>query len=57
MHGPLMTLSGDDIVKASLLKPMADEPGRPPTLEEEAGLLGKAMKLPPVPGSSPEPAK
>ena len=44
---PLMTLSGDDIMEASLLKPMADDQGTPPILEEEAALLGKEIKLPP----------
>ena len=52
-----MTLSDDNIVEVSLLKPMADEPGTPPTWEEEAALLGEEIKLPPIPGSSPEPAE
>ena len=54
---PLMTLSSDDIVELSLLKPMGNKHRTPPTLEEEATLLGEEIKLPPVPGSSLEPAK
>ena len=57
MHGPPMTLSGDDIVEASLLKPMGDEHATPPTPKKEAAPLGEETKLLPVPGSSPEPAK
>ena len=38
---PLMTLSGDNIVEASLLKPTKEELGASPTLEEEAVLLSK----------------
>ena len=53
----LMTLSSDDIAEASLLKPMGEEHGTPTTPEEEAVLPGKEIKLPPVPGSSPEPAE
>ena len=37
--GPLITLIGDDIVKASLLKPTKEEQGTSPTLEEKAILL------------------
>ena len=33
MHGPLMTLSGDHIVDASLLKPTKKEHGTSPFLE------------------------
>ena len=35
-----MQLDSDDIIKASLLDPANDKPGTPPTLEEEAVLLG-----------------
>ena len=49
-----MTLSGDDIVEASLLKPMGEEHRTPPTMEEEAALLCEEIKLPQVPGSPPE---
>ena len=38
---PLMRLSGDNIVEASLSEPTDDECGTSPTLEEEAVLLGK----------------
>ena len=51
---PLMTLSGDNIVEASLLKHTGEEHGRSPTLEEVAALLGKDVKLPEVLGSLPE---
>ena len=51
---PLMTLSGDDIVEASLLKPMGEEPGNTPTLEEGTALLGKKIKPPQVPCSPQE---
>ena len=51
---PLMTLSGDDIVKASLLKPTEEECGTTPTLEEEAILLGEEVELQEVPGSLPK---
>ena len=43
---PLMYLSGNEIVEASLLEPTGEEHGTSPTLEEEAGLLGKESKLP-----------
>ena len=52
-----MTFSSDDIVGVFLLKSMGNEHRTPPTPEEEAALLGKEIKLPPVPGSSPEPAE
>ena len=52
-----MALSGINIVEASLLKPMGEEHRTPPILEEEVALLGKEIKLPPVPGSPPEPVK
>ena len=35
-----MTLSGDNIIEASLLRPRKEEHGTSPTLEEEAILLG-----------------
>ena len=54
MYGPLMTLSRDDIVEASLLKPTGEEHGTCPRLEEEAALLGKEIKPPQVPRSLPE---
>ena len=49
-----MTLSGDDIVEVSLLKPTGEEHGTSHTLKEEAALLGKEVKLPEVPGSLTE---
>ena len=51
---PLITLSEDDIMEASLLKPTEEECGTSPTLEEEAILLGEEVKPPEVPGSLPE---
>ena len=54
MHGPLMTLSRNDIVEASLPKPTGEEHGTFPTLEKAAALLGKEVKPPHVPGSCPE---
>ena len=45
-----MTPSRDDIVEASLLKPMGEECRMSPTPEEEATLLGEESKLPQVPG-------
>ena len=51
---PLMTLSGDDIMEASLLKPIEEEHGTSPTLEEEAILLSKEVVLPNIPGSLAE---
>ena len=38
---PLMCLNGDEIVEASLLEPMGNEPRNSLTLEEEAALLGR----------------
>ena len=51
---PLMTLSGDDIVEASLLEPTGEEHGTSPTPKEEAALLVEEIELPQVPGSLPE---
>ena len=45
---PLMALSKDEIVKASLLRPTGEEDGTSPTPEEEATLLGK-VEPPQVP--------
>ena len=42
---PLMSLSGDDIVEASLLEPAGEEHRTSPTLEEEAFLLGQELEL------------
>ena len=50
----LMTLSGDDIVETSLLKPTGEEHGTSPIPEEEATLLGEEIELPQVSGSLPE---
>ena len=38
---PLMTLNGDDVVEASLLRPTGKELGPSPTPEEKTTLLGK----------------
>ena len=54
MYGPLMTLSGDDIIETSLLKPTEEECGTSLTSEEEAILLGEGIKLPQIPSSLPE---
>ena len=43
-----MTLSGNDIVEASLLRPTKEEYGTFPTPEEEAILLGEEIKMPQV---------
>ena len=51
---PPMTLSGDNMVVASLLKPTGEELGASPTLEEETTLLGEEIKPPQVPGSLPK---
>ena len=45
---PLLALSSDEIVKASLLRPIGEEHGTSPIPEEEAALLGK-VKPPQVP--------
>ena len=37
---PLMQLASDEIVEASLLGPANDKPLMPPTMEEDAVLLG-----------------
>ena len=50
----LMTLSGDDIVEASLLNPTGAEHGTSPMLEEEAALHGEVIELPQVPASLSE---
>ena len=42
---PLMCLNGKEIVEASLLELMDDEPGTSPTLEEEATLLGEELEM------------
>ena len=49
-----MTLSGDHILDASLLKPTEEEHGTSPTSEEEAILLGEGIKLPQVSDSLPK---
>ena len=45
---PLLAHSRDEIVEASILRPIGEEHGTSPTPEEEAALLGK-VKLPQVP--------
>ena len=50
----MMTISGDDIVEASLLRPTKEDPGPSPMPEEEAALLGEGSKEPETPGSAPE---
>ena len=49
VHGPLMTISSDDILEASLLKSMGEEHKTPPTPEKEATFWGEEVKLPKVP--------
>ena len=51
---PLMTLSGDDIIEASLLKLTEEECGISTRVEEESICLGEKVKLPEVLGSLPE---
>ena len=48
-----MTLSGDNIIETSLLKPTKQEHGTSPTLKEEAVLLGKEPKPPETPKPHP----
>ena len=50
---PLMTLDGDDIVEASLLRLNGEEPGSSPTPEEEAVLLDEEDEPSEEPGSTP----
>ena len=50
---PLMTLKGDDIVEAILLRPTRGEPGPSPTTEEKTTLLGKEDEPLEAPGPSP----
>ena len=50
---PLMTLSGDDIVEASLLRPTGEELRPSPTPEEETALLGEEDGPSGVPGPTP----
>ena len=50
---PLMTLKGDDIVEATLLRPTREEPGPSPTPEEEATLLDEEDEPSEAPGPSP----
>ena len=44
VHGPLMQLDGDEIIEASLLGIIDNRPITPPTLEEEAVLLGDELE-------------
>ena len=46
---PLMSLNGDDVVKAMFLQPMGDKPRTSPALEEEAALLREELELPGAP--------
>ena len=46
---PLMTLSRDDIIEDSLLRPSEEECGTSPTPVEEAILCGEEPKLPETP--------
>ena len=41
----LMTINGDDVMEASLLWPVEEGSGPPPTLEEETTLLDKGNGL------------
>ena len=49
---PLMSLNGDDIVKALLLEPTCEELRTSPTPGEEATLLGEELELPEVPAAA-----
>ena len=49
-----MTLNGNDIVKAFILRPTREELGPSPTAEEEAALLGKEDEASEVPGPTPD---
>ena len=50
---PLMTLNGEDIMEASLLRPAEEESGPFPTPEEGATLLGEGDGASGVPGPNP----
>ena len=52
---PLMTLKGDDVVEASLLRPTGEVLGSSPTPEEEAALLNKEDAPATVSDPSPRP--
>ena len=51
---PLMTLNGDNIVEASLVRLTWEELGSSPTPEEEPTLLSKDDELSEVPGPTPD---
>ena len=51
---PLMTLSGDNVMEASLLRPAEEELGPSPTPEEETALLGEGDGPSEVPGPTPD---
>ena len=48
-----MTFNGDDVMEASLLRPVEKELGPSLTLEEETALLGKENGLSGAPGPAP----
>ena len=50
---PLVTINGDDVMEASMLRPVGEESGPSPTLEEETTLLGKGNGLSGIPGPAP----
>ena len=50
---PLMTINGDDVMEASLLRPVKEESGPSPTPEEETTLLGKGNGLSGAQGPAP----
>ena len=54
---PLMTLNGDDVVEAFLLRPTEEELRPSPTPEEETALLGKGDGPSGVPGPTPRHAE
>ena len=50
---PLMTINGDDVIKASLLSPVEEKLGPSPTPEEDTTLLGKGDGISGAPGPFP----
>ena len=50
---PLMTLNGDDVMEASLLRSVKEESGHSPTPEEETTLLGEGDGFSGAPGPAP----
>ena len=54
---PLMTINGDNVLEASLLRPVEEESEPSPTPEEETALLTRGDELSGAPGPTPQHAK